>query len=236
LLAAMTPAAPVGAEGFFDSLFRREFRKPPAPPPPSASSFADPYDAPGRERRSYSRDAGGASSGSSGHGTAYCVRTCDGRYFPLQRHAAASPAELCKSFCPASQIAVFYGGKIDHAIGPGGTRYADLANAFTYRDKMVENCSCNGKDGLGLARVDIADDASLRSGDIVATNEGLTVVRAGRSRSTEFTPINPSAREWSSRLRGLRVRPAPPPQKITPVADETLSKPARKRNRSAHSR
>ena len=52
-----------------------------------------------------------------------CVRTCDGRFFPLQRSASASPAELCKSFCPAAKTEVFHGSKIDHAVGPGGTRY-----------------------------------------------------------------------------------------------------------------
>jgi hypothetical protein len=164
------------------------------------------------------------------------VRTCDGRYFPLQRNAAASPAELCKSFCPASQSAVFYGSKIDYAIGPGGTRYAELDTAFAYRDKVVENCSCNGKDGLGLARVDIGEDMSLRSGDIVATNEGLTAVRNGRAKSAEFTPINSSSREWSSRLRGIKVTPAPPAQKVTPVAEQALPKSTRKSRRSAQFR
>ena len=89
--------------------------------------------------------SGGPTSG-GGHGAAYCVRTCDGRYFPLQRNAGASPAELCKSFCPAAKTMVFSGSKIDHAVGPDGTRYADLDNAFAYRDKVVDNCTCNGKD------------------------------------------------------------------------------------------
>src|ERR1044072_1242879 len=38
-----------------------------------------------------------------GGGPAYCVRLCDGRYFPLQPHPSASPAQLCSAFCPASQ-------------------------------------------------------------------------------------------------------------------------------------
>jgi hypothetical protein len=202
--------------------------------PPNASSFVDPSGSPGREYRpSYGGDS---NVGSGGHGTAYCVRTCDGRYFPLQRHASASPAELCKSFCPATGTAVFYGGKIDHAVGPGGTRYADLDNAFTYRDKVVENCTCNGKDGLGLARVDVTEDASLRPGDIVATNKGLTAVRGGRSGSAEFTPIDKSSREWSSRLAGIKVTPAPPVQKIERVAEEAPAKPARKGRRNAQFR
>ena len=54
-----------------------------------------------------------------------------------------------------------------------GTRYADLDNAFAYRDKVSDSCSCNGKDGLGLARVETSGDPTLRPGDIVATNDGL---------------------------------------------------------------
>ena len=234
-LAVAMPAAPAGAEGFFDSLFGGGFRRS-APPslPSNALPYADSNGSSGRDnRRSYGSDD---TSGSSGHGTAYCVRTCDGRYFPLQRHVAASAAELCKSFCPASQTAVFYGSKIDYAVSPGGTRYAELGTAFVYRDKVVESCSCNGKDGLGLARVDIREDTSLRAGDIVATNEGLTAVRSGRAKSAEFTPINPSSREWSSRLRGVKVTPAPPVHKITPVAEQALPKSARKSRHSAQFR
>ena len=34
-------------------------------------------------------------------GPAFCVRSCDGNYFPLMR-GAASPAQMCQAFCPAS--------------------------------------------------------------------------------------------------------------------------------------
>jgi hypothetical protein len=229
MLMALAPVEPVAAQGFFERLFGGGVRR---ALPSQTSSYADPVDG---TRRPSAGDAG-YRSGSTGGGTAYCVRTCDGRYFPLQRQAAASPAELCKSFCPASPTTVFYGGKIDYAVGPNGVRYAELENAFTYRDKVVENCTCNGKDAFGLARVDIREDESLRSGDIVATNEGLTVVRNGHSKSAEFTPITPSSREWSSRLKGVKVRPAPPTEKIAPVADAPTLKPARKKSRSAQFR
>ena len=89
-----------------------------------------------------------------GHGTVYCVRTCDGRYFPMQNHAGASAAEICRSFCPAAKTMVFSGSKIDTAVAQNGARYADLDSAFAYRDKVVDHCTCNGKDGLGLARVE----------------------------------------------------------------------------------
>src|SRR5688572_18616847 len=40
-------------------------------------------------------------------GPAFCVRSCDGKYFPLMR-GAASPAQLCQAFCPASPTKVFF--------------------------------------------------------------------------------------------------------------------------------
>jgi hypothetical protein len=225
---ACTLAAPASAQGFFESLFGG-LRRP--APPPHTNSYADPRGPFGYVSRRASGDgySGGPTSG-GGNGAAFCVRTCDGRYFPLQRYGGASPAELCKSFCPAAKTMVFSGSKIDYAVGPGGTRYADLDTAFAYRDKVVENCSCNGKDGLGLARVDTAEDPTLRPGDIVATNQGLSIFHGKNSRSAEFTPISSSSGEWARRLAEIKVRPAPPMAKIEPVAEDA-AKPARKSRR-----
>ena len=50
----------------------------------------------------------------SGSGPAFCVRSCDGRYFPLSRNNA-SPVALCQAFCPASPTKVFFGSNIDGA-------------------------------------------------------------------------------------------------------------------------
>jgi hypothetical protein len=170
------------------------------------------------------RPAGEASG--FGQGTIYCVRTCDGRYFPLQRNAGASPGELCKSFCPAAKTMVFSGSRIETAVAPNGARYADLEKAFAYRDKVSDGCSCNGKDGLGLARVDNTTDPTLRPGDIVATDQGLETYN-GQGRSAEFTPIGSSSSEWARRLAEVKVRPAPPSEKIEPVANDD-ARPTRK--------
>ncbi len=213
------PVQPADAQGLFESLFGRGFRRPAPEYIPPSSSFADPFAPYGNHRPS------GEASG-FGHGTVYCVRTCDGRYFPLQRHAGATPAELCKSFCPAAKTMVFSGSKIDTAVAQNGTRYADLDNAFAYRDKVNDNCSCNGKDGLGLARVESSGDPTLRPGDIVATNDGLATF-SGKNKTGEFTPISTSSSEWARRLSEVKVRPAPPSEKIEPVANDD-PKPVRK--------
>ncbi len=156
----------------------------------------------------------------------YCVRTSDGRYFPLQRHAGAAPAELCKSFCPAAKTMVFSGSRIDSAVAQNGTRYADLDNAFAYRDKVTDSCSCNGKDGLGLARVESSGDPTLRPGDIVATDQGLSTYN-GKNRTAEFTPISSSSSEWAPRMSEVKVRTAPPSKTIAPVANDD-TRPAHK--------
>ena len=39
-------------------------------------------------------------------GQAYCVRTCDGRYFPISASDNQSRAASCNSFCPASETKV----------------------------------------------------------------------------------------------------------------------------------
>ena len=223
---------PASSQGFFEMLFGGGFRRsaPPAPPP-QVRAFVDPSGMFGGERR---RSYGGDGDYSGGGSQAYCVRTCDGRYFPLQRHSGVSPADLCKSFCPASKTAVFNGSKIDYSVASNGTRYADLENAFVYRDRTVDNCTCNGKDPYGLVRVDLNTDPTLRPGDIVATPNGLATFRGkDNTRGAEFSPINPSALpgDWSRRLSALKITPVKPQEKVEPAPEETTASVRKDRRR-----
>jgi hypothetical protein len=124
-----------------------------------------------------------ASTAPSGGGrVTYCVRLCDGRYFPVQSNSAASAAELCNSFCPASPTKVFSGSSdINRAVARDGTRYSALENAFVYRTRVVTDCTCNGKDSFGLAQVDIKADPTVRSGDLVATASGPVAALAAKA-------------------------------------------------------
>jgi uncharacterized protein DUF2865 len=146
-------------------------------------------------------------------GPAFCVRSCDGKYFPLMR-GAASPAQMCQAFCPASPTKVFVGASIDSAYAATGERYADSENAFAYRKALRADCTCNGHDPAGLASVDLAMDGSLRSGDMLATSDGLVAysgIRVGNDRTPDFTPVasfpglTPEVR---TRLKGMKVAPA----------------------------
>jgi hypothetical protein len=145
-------------------------------------------------------------------GPGFCVRSCDGKYFPLMR-GASSPMQMCKAFCPASPTEVFFGSRIDDAYARSGERYADSKNAFAYRNALRADCTCNGHNPAGLAPVDLALDDSLRPGDVLATHNGLVAysgIPVGKDQA-DFTPVasfpglTPQVR---ARLNDIKVAPA----------------------------
>lgn len=109
-----------------------------------------------------------------------------------------SKAQSCKSFCPASETSLVYGGNIDDATTDKGKSYSDLPNAFRYRNEIVAGCTCNGKDPVGLAQVKVDDDPTLRKGDIVAGADGLVVASRNandrRGVAMNFSPLPESVR------------------------------------------
>jgi hypothetical protein len=176
----------VSAEGLFDMFFGGIQKQQARPVAPQASFFADPFgiNQPQSQPAPTQRVAGS--------GPAFCVRACDGKYFPLTMRGNASPAQTCQAFCPASVTKVFYGSHIDGATSSTGERYADTENAFAYRKALRADCTCNGRSPSGLAPVDLTLDTSLRSGDVIATTDGLvayTGVRLGAEQTAEFTPV-----------------------------------------------
>ena len=139
----------------------------------------------------------------SGGSQAYCVRTCDGRYFPIASSGNQSKAASCNSFCPASETRVVYGSSIENAVTDSGKPYTELPNAFRYRDELVAGCTCNGKDPTGLASIRIEDDPTLRRGDIVAGSHGLMVAGRGADRrgaALQLTPAPESVRSHYRRV------------------------------------
>lgn len=189
LLSALS--APAFSLDFFQQLFGGFARPAPWMLPPSGEA---PGISPPR------RASGG------GSGQAFCVRTCDGRYFPLASVKGETQGEACGNLCPAAATKVFYGSSIDHAATRGGERYAGLPNAFRYRDELVAGCTCNGKDPGGLARIHIEDDHTLRKGDIVAGEDGLMV--AGRSRRSSAINFSPASPQLQARFTRVPVMAA----------------------------
>ena len=152
------------------------------------------------------------SAGGNGRFVGYCVRLCDGQHFPLDHNANATPVEICRSMCPTAKTKVFFGSEIDHAVARDGARYADLDNAYVYREHFVSNCTCNGKDAFGLTRIEAKNDPTLRAGDISRPLRGRwrLPASAGRSRSSRRS-IPPRLLLPAARLRLSQRATEPPP-------------------------
>ena len=176
-------AAPAQA-GIFEQLFGglSHALRAPEPLPDAVREFAPPFE-PRSERAT---DPSAQVEG--GAGKAFCVRTCDGQFFPVMAHPGLSAADACHAFCPASQTVMYSGGNIDSAVAPNGSRYADLPKAFVYRKQMIAGCTCNGRDQFGLAHIDINKDPTLRPGDVVSTGKGMVAFTGRQNQTAQFTP------------------------------------------------
>jgi len=238
MLAAVTLVSAVAlaprmasAEGIFDFFFGG-FQKQQRQGSGQANFFADPFGL-NQQPAPPPRPVASAS------GPAFCVRSCDGKYFPLAR-GHATPVQMCQAFCPASATKVFFGSSIDGAFASNGERYADSENAFAYRKALRADCTCNGRDPAGLAPVDLTLDTSLRPGDVIATTDGLVAysgVRIGASQTAEFTPIASYpglTADVRARLGEMKVAPVaadmlanetPPPEASRDVAPPATSVP-----------
>jgi len=175
LLMAATP--PAAAQGLFEQLFGGLARVFSPPRPARAPEAMDSLARASEDIVTRRPDIGPSH--------AFCVRTCDGHFFPVQANAAMSAAAACQTACPAADTKLFSGSNIDYAMARDGSRYADLPTAFLYRKKLVPGCTCNGRTAFGLVPLTSAEnDPTLRPGDVVATRAGLMAV----TRSGQFTP------------------------------------------------
>jgi hypothetical protein len=181
-VAMLAPSAQ--AQDFFSNFFRG-FGRSPAP----SSSFRDFQQSEPRQRY-------------GGGGQAYCVRTCDGRYFPIAGTDKQSRAAACSSLCPNADTELVYGSPIDNAATETGKPYSKLPNAFKYRNELVAGCTCNGKDPVGLAKVEPEKDPTLRSGDIVAGANGLVVAnKSADRRGASVVEFSPASERIKQRFR-----------------------------------
>ncbi len=226
LLAAPQTA---GAQGIFKSIFGGiQPRLQPPSTPTDIHAYSEPMpvlpQAPNHSPDRIVSNGGGAA-------TSYCVRTCDGHYFPLQPHAGLSVAQACRAFCPASATQVYRGGTINTAVTSEGRRYVDLPNAFAYRRHLVAGCTCNGRDAFGLAPLAPLSDPTLKPGDVVATSQGLVAFAGGKGANAGFTPVqnySHFSKSYRDQLSAMRIAPRVPgaPGEFTPAtasAADTLT-------------
>jgi hypothetical protein len=135
------------------------------------------------EAEDTAEDVGSGGLG-SGH---YCVRSCDGFFFPIpaiKNAKGISGQEFCQSLCPFSEVELFKthaGGEIDGATNRTGKSYSSTKTAFSFREKLENSCTCRGGATRGLARIDYRNDFTLRAGDVLVLEQGAHVF-AGSSR------------------------------------------------------
>jgi hypothetical protein len=171
-LVAVSPGP--AAAGLIELLFGgpAQTRVPVQPVPSDALTRTSPFSGPSRSRTG---------------GQAYCVRQCDGFFFPAPGGASvqAGPEAICDAVCPGTVVYRLSGRGpnegIDEARGPAGARYGDLPTAYSYRRTVTPACGC----GAGI-RQDWAlralTDVTLRRGDLVVTGEGASVFRGDGKR------------------------------------------------------
>lgn len=211
----MVPTASANAEGGFLGSIVHALRRAIAPPHHEREALPNPVQEMfGEGRSAHASEEGGSSR------VAYCVRTCDGRYFPIAKNESVTPAKMCQSMCPAAKTEIYAGSNIENAVSEKGAKYTSLANAFLYRDKLAVNCSCNAKRELGMASISYMNDPTLRSGDIVMTVNGPVVFKGAAGpthKASDFVPVGDSKR-ISSRTKkqviAMKVMPTPQTQAV----------------------
>lgn len=135
---------------------------------------------------------------------AYCVRTCDGRFFPVSVRRDESSKDVCKSVCPAAETKVYSGRSIETATSDGKP-YSKFANAFRYRNESVPGCSCQSDARAGMSHIRIEDDKTIRIGDIVAMADGLMVASGTGRKGIIFARVS-AARIKAERLPEVATR------------------------------
>ncbi|MDC7985622.1 DUF2865 domain-containing protein, partial [Rhodoplanes sp. TEM] len=211
---AVTVSQPSANDAF--DFWRREWSgwgaTPPPQPPSWGSSWGNPWGAPWAAPprqppsititpRSRGTDSRGTESRSSGGSRAWCVRTCDGFYVPLDQGVSRAEAKRsCDAICPGTETAVFRGGAdgpdgIADAVSSSGKRYGALPKAFSHRTALDAACRCSAAPKGALAR--LRQDATLVRGDIVVTEAGVHIFTGGGRpphEDRDFTPYREAGR------------------------------------------
>ncbi|MEF3365558.1 DUF2865 domain-containing protein [Methylocystis sp. 9N] len=203
---ALAPRAVPAQESLFDFLFG------PGPSAPRAPSSQGPRDG--------SNGAPAAPRPEGGSG-AYCVRACDGYYFPLVRSSQATRQQSCEFLCPSASVEAYEGGGIEYARNAKGQRYSALPTAFKFREKVTKDCSCNdpATSQAHFLRLSLTDP-TLRSGDVVVEPNGPFVYNGEKlvalSRSALPAPVK-------AHLRELLRRKNAPDEESALTSDDALA-------------
>ena len=185
-------AVPANAQNLFQELFGT-----------IARAFTAPHRADPMDTLARAPDGVMTPRQDTGPARAFCVRTCDGHFFPVEAHGRVTAASACQSACPAADTRLFSGSNIDYATARDGSRYADLPTAFLFRKKLVNGCTCNGRTAFGIVPASPEDDPTLRPGDVVATRNGLMAVTGSGqlAPAASYAGFPPSERARYSQMK-----------------------------------
>ncbi len=207
LALSLAPApAPVAAQGLLEFLFGPDPAPQQAAPRPRES-------APGR--RVKAQASGGPRSGAgfaSDPGVGgFCVRTCDGYFFPLIKSMRATRQQSCELACPSASMDIYDGSSIETARNHKGQRYSALPRAFAYRGGASGDCVCNDpRSSQAYFERAGKDDPTLQNGDIFVDADGAFVY--GGSKLVPLGEASFVSTNLRNRLRAmLRRSPAPTP-------------------------
>ncbi|MBY6243100.1 DUF2865 domain-containing protein [Methylosinus sp. Sm6] len=133
----------------------------------------------------------------------YCVRDCDGYFFPVGVYTGsadtASHQRACSSLCPGASTSLFVlptgSDKIEDAVAAHGRgSYARLAASLRRRADTEKDPSCACQSEAAQAPTNaLYRDPTLRRGDAVMTDRGVRIFRgAGRFPYTDadFRPLS----------------------------------------------
>jgi hypothetical protein len=144
----------------------------------------------------------------------FCVRTCDGYFFPLdgmQNKGEEARRSACNTACPGAETALYTtrpGEEIDDARTVGDSRrYGELEVAFMHRLRLVQGCTCRRPNNTSPVEAARNDD-TLRRGDIIVTETGMEVYQ-GSSQFVDYREadsIGRSMREALTRRLELSQR------------------------------
>lgn len=190
-VAAFSPLDTWAQGDFFDYLFgpeppsaypaRRSFRVAPPRPRPRAPKAAKRYDGPPSDHVETDSTSGGG----------YCVRACDGYYFPLIKSSLISGQQSCEFACPSAHVQLYQGDSIEEARNAKGERYSALPAAFSFRDRLTAGCACNDPSSShDYFRRLSRKDPTLRAGDVVVGEKEASVYSGSGLVSLSHAPTS----------------------------------------------
>ena len=115
----------------------------------------------------------------------YCVRLCDGYYFPVAPVSSDGDLNahesLCAGICPGAPTRLFImpsgSERIEEATSRDGRKYSALPVAFRHTGTTDNTCTCRPDNIAHTRIVSVMKDFTLRQGDMVMTNKGFRVFR-----------------------------------------------------------